>query len=110
MPEVAYRIGRWVRLAQRYARAVRDEFSEEFAYVDEHVRVVRGELQSVSGTVRGELQSIGGAVREETARLDSELHDFRLVPEPASPAEADAADSTPDALPESHLDPERFIF
>ena len=40
LPAMAYQIGRAVRTLQQYARAVRNEFSDEFDYLEEQYRTV----------------------------------------------------------------------
>ncbi len=52
LPNVAYQIGRAVRQMQRYARAVRDEFSEEIGYLEEQYRTVKGEIDTASESIR----------------------------------------------------------
>ena len=53
---------------QRYARAVRDEFSEEIDYLEEQYR-----------TVKGEVDTARESMRTETARLNTELQDATSV-------------------------------
>ena len=65
LPEMAYYLGRGVKKLQRYARLVRDEFSEEFAYLNEEMEAVRADMQEVRATV--------GEVREELADVRSEV-------------------------------------
>lgn len=62
LPTMAYQIGRAVRQMQRYARAVREEFSEEFDYLDTQYRTVRGEIEVTKSTLR-----------EGQAKFESEL-------------------------------------
>ncbi len=62
LPTMAYQIGRAVRQMQRYARAVRDEFSEEFDYLETQYRTVRGEIETTKSTLR-----------EGQAKFESEL-------------------------------------
>lgn len=62
LPNVAYQIGRAVRQMQRYARAVRDEFSEEIGYLEEQYKTVKGEIDTASDTFR-----------KSSADFDSEL-------------------------------------
>jgi sec-independent protein translocase protein TatB len=62
LPTVAYQIGRAVRTMQMYARAVRDEFSEEITYLEDQYK-----------TVRGEVDETRRSLREETAKMDAEL-------------------------------------
>ncbi len=69
MPGVAYQIGKAVREMQKYARAVRDEFSEEWEYLDTQAKELRGEMDSASH----EMREIQRSMRSETAALDSEL-------------------------------------
>lgn len=64
MPAVAYQIGKAVRQLQRYARAVRDEFSDEIGYIEEQYR-----------TVKGEVDTARGAIREESSRLAKEMRE-----------------------------------
>ncbi len=62
LPNVAYQIGRAVRQMQRYARAVRDEFSDEIGYLEEQYKTVKGEIDTASDTFR-----------KSSADFDSEL-------------------------------------
>lgn len=69
LPGMAYQIGRAVRQMQRYARAVRDEFSDEFDYIETQYRTVRGEIDTAKATLRdsqakfeSELQTAGPAL------------------------------------------------
>ncbi|KAA0236633.1 MAG: twin-arginine translocase subunit TatB [Dehalococcoidia bacterium] len=62
LPAMAYQIGRAVRQMQRYARAVRDEFSDEFDYIETQYRTVRGEIETTKSTLR-----------EGQAKFESEL-------------------------------------
>ncbi len=52
LPTMAYQIGRAVRTLQQYARAVRDEFKDEFEYIDEQMKVVKGGMADVQSTFR----------------------------------------------------------
>lgn len=62
LPHVAYQIGKAVRQMQRYARAVRDEFSDEIGYLEEQYKTVKGEIDTASDTFR-----------KSSADFDSEL-------------------------------------
>ncbi len=100
LPEMAYYLGRGVKKLQRYARVVRDEFSEEFAYLNEEMEAVRADVQEMRTTVtevRDELQEVRGEVDEVTSEAVGELSDVRAgieqvaagageSAEPASPA------------------------
>ena len=52
LPTVAYQIGRAVRTMQRYARAVRDEFSDEIGYLEEQYKTVKGEIDDMDQSIR----------------------------------------------------------
>lgn len=52
LPTMAYQIGRAVRTLQTYARAVRDEFSDEFDYLDEQMKTVKGGMTEFNQTMR----------------------------------------------------------
>lgn len=52
LPTMAYQIGRAVRTLQQYARAVRDEFKDEFDYIDEQMKVVKGGMSDLQGSLR----------------------------------------------------------
>lgn len=52
LPTMAYQIGRAVRTLQTYARAVRDEFSDEFDYIDEQMKTVKGGVADFNKTMR----------------------------------------------------------
>lgn len=93
LPTLAYQIGRAVRTMQRYARAVRDEFSDEISYVEEQYRVVRGEVD----VARREL-------REQEQQLNAELREAAAVPDelktPLLPAETPTPPATNGAHPD----------
>ncbi|MCA9843505.1 MAG: twin-arginine translocase TatA/TatE family subunit [Dehalococcoidia bacterium] len=82
MPTVAYQIGKAVREMQKYARAVRDEFSDEWEYLDTQAKEIRGEVDSASKDMR-ELQR---SFREETKALDTELKSATAEVQKALPA------------------------
>lgn len=69
MPRVAYQIGRAVRTMQQYARAVRDEFSEEIAYVEEQYKTVKGEVEGARTELRDQQQKFNAEMRDVTAPL-----------------------------------------
>ncbi len=72
LPEMAYHLGRGVKKLQRYARVVRDEFGEEFAYLNEEMEAVRADMQEVRSSVRevqDELVEVRGEVEEATAEV-----------------------------------------
>lgn len=69
LPTVAYQLGRAVKTLQGYARVVRDEFSEEIAYIQEEAAAVRGELQSA----QQELRDANEQLRREQAKFSQEV-------------------------------------
>ncbi|GAB4333010.1 MAG: hypothetical protein Kow0010_19180 [Dehalococcoidia bacterium] len=69
LPTVAYQLGRAVRTLQGYARVVRDEFSEEIAYLQEEAEAVREELQSA----KSELREADDELRREQAKFSQEI-------------------------------------
>ena len=76
LPTVAYQLGRAVRTLQGYARVVRDEFSEEIAYLQEEAEAVRGELQSARSDLRAadeELRRQQAQFKQEIARTSGEV-------------------------------------
>lgn len=64
LPAVAYQIGRVVRQAQRYARAVRDEFSDEISYLEEQYKTVKGEVDTARDSVRATSAAFDAQIRE----------------------------------------------
>ncbi len=69
LPEMAFQIGKGVRKMQRYARAVRDEFSEEFQYLEEQYNTVRGDIDEARHDLEREQRELDRDVRE----VDREL-------------------------------------
>lgn len=82
MPEVAYQIGRAVREMQKYARAVRDEFREEFDYLDAQARELRGEVNAASR----DLDDVRRSLRTESRQLDRDLKEATAPIQEALPA------------------------
>ena len=107
LPEMAYHLGRGVKKLQRYARVVRDEFGEEFAYLNEEMEAVRADVQEMRttvGEVRDELQEVRGEVEEVSSEARDELGEVRAgvgqavagSAEQAVPAEASKNGATPE--------------
>jgi sec-independent protein translocase protein TatB len=69
LPQMAYQIGRAVRQMQRYARAVRDEFSDEMQYLEEQYNTVRGDIEEA----RGELEREQRQLDQDMRQLDTEV-------------------------------------
>jgi len=87
MPRVAYQIGRAVREMQKYARAVRDEFSEEIDFLETQYREVEAEMKDAQSSLRNETDRFGREMRSATATVDEAVKDAtRDLKAPASPA------------------------
>lgn len=94
LPEMAYYIGRFIKKLQGYARVVRDEFGEEFAYLNEEMEAVRADVREVRGSmqevreelkqVRGEVEEAGEEAREAAAPVGEELRGLKEL-KPSSP-------------------------
>ena len=107
LPEMAYYIGRFIRKLQGYARVVRDEFGEEFAYINEEMEAVRADVREVRGSVsevreelrqvRGEVEDAGEEAREAAAPVGEELRGLKSAArgDGAAPAEAEGASAEP---------------
>jgi sec-independent protein translocase protein TatB len=70
MPRVAYQIGRAVREMQKYARAVRDEFSDEIEFLETQYREVEAEMKDAQSSLRTETDRFGSEMRSATATVD----------------------------------------
>jgi Sec-independent protein translocase protein TatA len=123
MPAVAYQIGRAVRQMQRYARAVRDEFSEELDYVEEQYKTLKGEVEETQRSLREQQAQMNAelrAVDSELARTvdvtPAPIEPVPMLTEPSTngasaevPAETPpsdaAAEPAPDAAPEPEPNP-----
>ena len=95
LPEMAYYLGRGVKKLQRYARLVRDEFSEEFAYLNEEMEAVRADVQEMRTTVRevqDELTEVRGEVEEVTSEAAEELGVVRTNIEEAATSAGEAGE------------------
>jgi len=117
LPAMAYQIGRVVRQMQRYARAVRNEFSDEFDYLETQYRTVRGEVDSARESFRGEQARFQAEMRESTPVLSEPL--LPPVDDAGTPlttfhapsgAEAPAATPQPQAAPEPAADRPPLVF
>ncbi len=69
LPAVAFQIGRAVRTLQSYARVVRGEFSEEFKYLDEQYKTVKGEVDTARGELRIQQSKWNAEIRQATAPI-----------------------------------------
>ena len=69
LPGMAYQIGRAVRTMQQYARAVRDEFGGEIAYIEEQYKTVRGEVDQARRELRDQQVQLEGEMRDAAASL-----------------------------------------
>lgn len=69
LPGMAYQIGRAVRTMQQYARAVRDEFSGEIAYIEEQYKTVKGEVSQARDDLRVQQTKLESEMRDAAASL-----------------------------------------
>ena len=67
LPAMAYQIGRAVRTLQQYARAVRNEFSDEFEYIEEQYKTVKGQVDDTRQTLRAEDRKLQAELKSSTA-------------------------------------------
>jgi sec-independent protein translocase protein TatB len=93
LPGMAYQIGRAVRTLQQYARQVRDEFSDEIGYLEEQVRVVKGEVGSLNSELRDQTAKFNAELRQATEPIQSELRQATELPraDAISPVPSEAA-------------------
>ena len=111
LPEMAYYIGRFIRKLQGYARVVRDEFGEEFAYINEEMEAVRADVREVRGSVgevreelrqvRGEVEEAGEEARDAAAPVGEELRGLKAAASGngAAPADDGASAEPPRGMP-----------
>ena len=108
MPTVAYQIGRAVRQMQKYARAVRDEFSDEISYVEDQYKTIKGEVDVTTQSLRNQQRKLEAEMKDATTSLDAPLlppassptNILAFNPPEATPsAVAAAADGAPAASP-----------
>lgn len=92
LPVVAYQVGKAVRTMQQYARAVRDEFSEEIGYVEDQYRTIRGEVDMTRDELRKEQRKLETEFKAQTAAIESGVDEARRS--------VDAATSNIVSLPE----------
>ena len=97
LPAVAYQLGRAVRTLQQYARAVRDEFSDEIGYVEEQYKVIKGEVDTARSTLREEEAKMTAEMREATDSLKLPDDFGTASSSPAAPEAAPSRSTTPTA-------------
>lgn len=108
LPTVAYQIGRAVRTMQQYARAVRDEFSDEIGYIEEQYKTVKGEIDTTRQTLRQEQTKFEAEMRENTTvTLDGGGTPSNIVsfPDGASPAPVEPAQASDTPVPSEEEKP-----
>ncbi len=107
LPAMAYQIGKAVRTMQKYARAVRDEFKDEFDFVEDQVKTVRGEIDVARVAVReqqrafnSEMQAMNSSLKVDLPPLlpSAETADSAAAFEP-SPNGATPAPAPPEPAP-----------
>jgi len=111
MPEMAYHLGRAVKTLQGYARVVRDEFSEEFGYLNEEMEALKSDVGEVQGSMReveedfkavqSEVAQAGNEARDATAPVAEEFEELKTVPAQLDANGAAAPKGTPGP---AHLD------
>ncbi|MFN0096487.1 MAG: twin-arginine translocase TatA/TatE family subunit [Dehalococcoidia bacterium] len=79
LPTVAYQIGRAVKTLQSYARVVRGEFSEEFKYLDEQYKTIKGEVDTARTELRSQQSKWNQELRDVTAPLDDAARSLNVV-------------------------------
>jgi sec-independent protein translocase protein TatB len=94
LPGMAYQLGKTVRTMQKYARAVRDEFKDEFDYVEEQVKVVRGEIDTAKVTMREQQQAFNSEMRALDNELKVELPPLLPSSDSSAPAPAPVTSET----------------
>ncbi|MEO6398413.1 MAG: Sec-independent protein translocase protein TatB [Tepidiformaceae bacterium] len=114
LPGMAYQIGKAVRTLQQYARAVRDEFSDEIGYVEDQYKTLRGEVDATRNTLREEQSKMNAELRDATEpiRLASQeplLPSLSAVSSPTFAAGDAAQPAIPaiDARPDTKAEPEK---
>lgn len=112
LPAMAYQIGRAVRTLQQYARAVRNEFSDEIGYVEEQYKTLRGEVDATRVTLRDEQAKMNAEFRDATEpirQVASEDPLAGLGPGTSSPtfAAADGQEPASIAPPETAAEAEK---
>lgn len=79
LPAMAYQIGKAVRTLQQYARAVRDEFSDEIGYVEDQYKTIRGEVDATRITLRDEQAKMNAEFRDATEPIRLATQDDPLA-------------------------------
>jgi len=78
LPHMAYQMGKAVRTLQEYARAVRDEFHDEFDYIEEQYRTVKGEVETASNEFRSEQSRFNTELRQLSSDLKDATEPLKL--------------------------------
>lgn len=102
LPAMAYQIGKAVRTMQKYARAVRDEFKDEFDFVEDQVKTVRGEIDVARVAVREQQRAFNSEMQAMNSSLKVDLPPLLPSAETADPVaafEPSANGATPAAAP-----------
>ena len=86
LPGVAYQIGRAVRTMQQYARAVRDEFSDEIGYVEDQYKVLKGEVDLARSTLQAEEAKLSAQINQASTELTQATAALAEDPAKGSPS------------------------
>lgn len=89
LPHMAYQMGKAVRTLQEYARAVRDEFRDEFDYIEEQYRTVKGEVETASSEFRTEQSRFNNELRQLNSDLKEAAAPLQLNGPQAAEAKPD---------------------
>ncbi len=106
LPIVAYQVGKAVRTLQQYARAVRDEFSEEISYVEDQYRTIRGEVDLTREELLKEQRKLEAEFRAQTSAVESSLEDAKRSVEGATSNIVALPERTASAAPPAAPAPE----
>jgi sec-independent protein translocase protein TatB len=79
LPAMAYQIGRAVRQMQTYARAVRDEFSDEIDYLDEQYKTIKGEVDTMNATMREEQKKLNAELSTGLKEVSDPLNEVKTT-------------------------------
>lgn len=110
LPGVAYQLGKAVRTLQQYARAVRDEFSDEISYVEEQYKVIKGEVDTAKVTLREEQAKMNAEMREATEPIRLATQELAKEPESSTAAAAAGLDESAESQPADGDAPPPLLF
>ena len=104
-PQMAYQVGRAVREMQKYARAVRDEFSEEMGFIQEQYDTMKGEVDEARHALREETQQFDREMRSVTRSMEQEVPEELKNPNKVIPISSGATSTSRTNKPTESPDP-----